>query len=421
MLEPLPLKRVTYARWAVVVVFLCSGLLSATLGSRLVVVRESLGVSPAGMGVLLLMITLGSIAMMPLAGRLIERFGEIHLLRVLTLVAWLAMVTAVFCATQGWTVLMAVPLFIQGAAYGAWDVSMNVAGARVEQGLGRAIMPQFHAGFSLATLLGAGVGWVFSRAGSPLLVHVGAVAIVGLVVVQLAITWLLPPEPKDVVAEASADGQSPVGSVELSAEDTTEPASAVRERSPWLEPRTLLIGVVMLSVSLTEGSANDWITSAVTQSFHTAETTGIVALGVFLAAMTAMRIFGTGLIDRWGRVATLRVCAVAAIVGLACFGLGQQLWLVLVGAAVWGLGAALGFPVGISAASDDPLRAARRTAVVSTVAYVAFLGGPPVLGMLAEHIGFRNALLTILVPAAATLLLAGWTAPLRSASPTDER
>ena len=393
--------QVARARWGVVGVFLMSGLLFATFASRLVLIRQSLDVTPAGMGVLLLMMTLGSMVMMPVTGHLIERFGETRLLRILSAVSWTAMVLAVFCATRGWVVPMAVPLFIQGAAFGAWDVAMNYAGSRVEQGLGRSIMPQFHAGFSLATFAGAGIGWLFAHSEAPLMAHVVSVAMAGLVIVQAFIFWLLPPRP----ARSNHDDLE-------TAEQLVTP-SVVKERSAWLEPRTLLIGVVMLSVTLTEGSANDWITSAVVQSFSTPEATGIVCLAVFLAAMTTMRILGTRLVDRLGRVVTLRLCAGSAIVGLLCFGLGRELWLVMVGAGVWGLGSALGFPVGISAASDDPLRAARRTAVVSTIGYVAFLAGPPLLGMLATHLGFRNALMFILIPAVAALLLAGWTRPLR--------
>jgi len=398
-LQPFTPAQVTRARWGVIAMFLASGLSFTTFASRLVLIRQSLGVTPAGMGVLLLFITLGSITLMPLTGHLIERFGETLLLRVFSVVSWTMLAVAAYFATRGWAVAMAVPLFFQGAAFGAWDVCMNVAGGRVEQGLGRSIMPQFHAGFSLATFAGAGIGWLFSHFGTPLMWHIGTVAIIGAVAVQAFVPWLLPP----LVSTGSTGGVS---------------TSATGDRSAWLEPRTLLIGVVMLSVSLTEGSANDWIGSSIVQSFETPEATGIACLGVFLAAMTTMRILGTRLVDRWGRVATLRACALSAIAGLLCFGLGNHLWLTMLGAAIWGLGAALGFPVGISAASDDPLRAARRTAVVSTIGYVAFLGGPPLIGMIATHIGFRNALMFILIPAVVSLLLAGWTRPLPTAEQT---
>ena len=416
---------VARARWGVIAVFLMAGLLFATFASRLVLIRQSLGVTPAGMGLLLLMVTVGSVLMMPVTGHLIERFGETRLLRVFSAIAWVAMVLAVYCATRGWVMLMAVPLVIQGATFGSWDVAMNYAGSRVEQQLGRSIMPQFHAGFSLATFAGAGIGWLFSHSGAPLMVHIGIVAAAGLVIAQVVISWLLPPRaaranydeglPLDLQMDLASDIALADVVTDLPPDIVAPAAPPVgKERSAWLEPRTLLIGVVMLSVTLTEGSANDWVTSAIVQSFQTPETTGIVCLAVFLAAMTAMRIFGTRLVDRLGRVLILRLCAVAAIAGLLCFGLGRELWMAMVGAGIWGLGAALGFPVGISAASDDPLRAARRTAVVSTIGYVAFLAGPPLLGMLATHLGFRNALMFILIPAVAALLLAGWTRPLQS-------
>ncbi len=70
---------------------------------------------------------------------------------------------------------------------------------------------------------------------------------------------------------------------------------------------------------------------------------------------------------------------------------------------LWGLGASLGFPVGMSAAADDPGRAAARVSVVSTIGYTAFLGGPPLLGWIGGQIGVLHALLVVsvvLVPSA---------------------
>src|SRR5690606_17244303 len=98
-------------------------------------------------------------------------------------------------------------------------------------------------------------------------------------------------------------------------------------------------------------------------------------------AMTIMRFGGTALLDRYGRLVVLRLCAGLALVGLLIFGLSPSLPLAFVGVMIWGAGAALGFPVGISAASDDPAHAAVRVSVVATIGYSAFLAGPPVLGL----------------------------------------
>ena len=58
----------------------------------------------------------------------------------------------------------------------------------------------------------------------------------------------------------------------------------------------------------------------------------------------------------------------------------------LAGAVLWGLGASLGFPLGMSAAADEAARSAARVSVVGSIGYTAFLGGPPLVGLLADHV-----------------------------------
>ena len=75
----------------------------------------------------------------------------------------------------------------------------------------------------------------------------------------------------------------------------------------------------------------------------------------------------------------------------------------MLGIVLWGLGASLGFPVGMSAAADDPVHAAARVSVVASIAYTAFLAGPPLLGFLGDQVGTLNALLAVsllLIPSA---------------------
>src|SRR5690606_29170745 len=112
-----------------------------------------------------------------------------------------------------------------------------------------------------------------------------------------------------------------------------------------------------------------------------------------------------------GRVVVLRASASLAFVGLALFALPPSIALTALGAVLWGLGAAVGFPVGISAAADDPVHAASRVPVVATIGYSAFLVGPPVLGFLADVVGYRYAMLAIALPAVLSLLVAGVARP----------
>jgi MFS family permease len=119
--------------------------------------------------------------------------------------------------------------------------------------------------------------------------------------------------------------------------------------------------------------------------------------------MTAGRFVGTGLIDRFGRVVVLWGTMVLAAAGVLLIVFADAAVLVVLGIVLWGVGASLGFPVGMSAAADDPAKAAARVSVVSTIGYTAFLGGPPLLGFLGSHFGVLEALLVvslILVPSA---------------------
>jgi MFS family permease len=81
--------------------------------------------------------------------------------------------------------------------------------------------------------------------------------------------------------------------------------------------------------------------------------------------MTIGRWFGTQILDRFGRVPVLRACAASALTGLLIVVFGPNLVTAMVGTVLWGLGTALGFPVGMSAAADQRHYAAGRVSVVA--------------------------------------------------------
>ena len=144
--------------------------------------------------------------------------------------------------------------------------------------------------------------------------------------------------------------------------ESAEPGAPAEKRlnplTAWREPRTLLIGVFALCMAFSEGVGNDWLAVAVIDGYGVAPVIGPLTFAVFLAAMTAGRWFGPALIDRRGRVFAVRTSAVVALVGLLLVVFGAVLPVAMVGAVLWGAGTALGFPVGMSAAADDPAMAA---------------------------------------------------------------
>ena len=130
--------------------------------------------------------------------------------------------------------------------------------------------------------------------------------------------------------------------------------------------------------------------------------------------MTTGRWFGPALLDRYGRVPVLRrLRRASAVVGLLLFVFAPRPSPSRWSARCCGaLGASLGFPVGMSAAADDPRRAAARVSVVASIGYCAFLAGPPLIGFLGDHVGVLRSLTVAAGLMAVGLLVAGACRPL---------
>ena len=198
-------------------------------------------------------------------------------------------------------------------------------------------------------------------------------------------------------------------------------ASPAQPLTAWTEPRTLLIGLFVLCMAFTEGTSNDWLSLAVIGGYHTAAALGTLTFAVFLAAMTAGRWFGPAFIDRYGRVRVLRAGTATALAGLLLIEAGGLLPVALAGAALMGLGTSLGFPVGISAAADDPRYAPGRVSTAASIGYLAFLAGPPAVGFLADQVGVLRGLSIAGVLLAVSFLLCPVTAPISPSNPVSTR
>jgi fucose permease len=182
-----------------------------------------------------------------------------------------------------------------------------------------------------------------------------------------------------------------------------------RPASAWREPRVLLLGVMVLAFAAVEGSANDWLSLGLIDGYDVPHWVGVAGFSLFVVAMTSGRLIGPVALDRFGRAPVLWACTAAGLVGVLLTVYGGHLAVAAVGIVIWGVGASLGFPVGMSAAADEPGRAAARVSVVSTIGYGAFLIGPPFLGALGDRIGTLEALLVVaglMVPAAFSVLAA---------------
>lgn len=398
------------AKFAVYAIFFTVGFVFANWASRLPAVRDALDYSPSQMGRILLVGAIGSVIALPTSGWLAERIGSTRAIQFASI--FFAGGYLIVALSLGHTSIL-VPvfgLFIGGIGMGLCDTAMNLEGARVERELGQSILPRFHGAFSLGTMAGALIGAAVSFLHVSVNAHVAVAVALSFVAIILASTRLLPRELR--VSDDTADLASVSGDNQLNPSVSGQLATSSARKpftvwDAWRSGHTWLIGLIVLAAALTEGAANDWLALGIVDGFGVKDGLGAFGLFVFLCAMTGGRFVGTWMLDNYGRLVVLRLCAAFAAVGLLLFGLSPWLWLSLVGGALWGIGASLGFPVGMSAASDIPAQAAARVSAVATIGYTAFFAGPPLLGELAAHIGYRHAMLAIMVPVVVGMFVSG--------------
>ncbi|MFD0757989.1 MFS transporter [Arthrobacter ulcerisalmonis] len=434
--EAAPSAAVRHWRNAVVVAYGASGIAFASWVSRLPAIRDGLNLTPGNVGLLLLCLTLGSFVSVSASGLIVLRLGSKRTIQIGAIMVGLGLAIAGF----GTSVLVnpvatAAGLTVIGLGTASWNTASNVEGAAVERALGRHIMPRLHGSFSLGTVAGAGLGAWAAAAAMPVFWHLAAAGILVAVSVTVAAGWFRADvTPVDAGSPAGQNGAAPegtrkpersydsfgdpatgpiplIGSGTPAGGNPGEPAAAPLDNKrliaqAWRDRRTLLLGVMVLGLALAEGAAGDWVALALADGHGQSDAAGAVGYGLFVSFMTIGRFAGTVVLDRYGRVPVMRWCAAMAVLGLGLFVFAPEPWLAYVALAIWGLGASLGFPVGMSAAADDPVKAAARVSVVSTIGYGAFLCGPPLLGLLAEHVGILHSLLGVMVMLVVSFFLA---------------
>lgn len=364
-------------------VFLIFGLCGLGLSSwvaRTPSVRDALHASTAEMGWIVFGLAAGSIGGLILSSHVLVHFGSARTIAGAMIVSASGLTVAGLGVTLFTTPALAIlGLAVFGAGTGMCDVSMNVEGAANERALGRTVMPLFHAAFSIGTVTGAGLGALAELAHISIAVHLGTIAIAMAVGVLIGIRGLQP-HPDAPIEAASTGKPGWRGRLEI-----------------WKSRRIILIGLIVLGMAFAEGSANDWLALAMVDGHHVSNATGAFVFGIFVAAMTVGRIAGVVLLDRFGRVTVLRASAAMAAGGLLIVIFVPSALVAGLGVIFWGLGSSLGFPVGMSAAADDPKNAAASVSAVATIGYFAFLVGPPLIGFLGGHVGLLHALLLVLV------------------------
>ena len=377
-------------RWAVTAAFGLGGIAITAWGPRLPAITASLGTGTATIGLLLAGVTVGAILGLLASTPVLHRLGSRR-----SIAGALLLIAAAIAVMGLALVLSSVPLVatafvIVGLGIGILDVLINVEGAAVEQAANRTLMPMMHAAWSIGVAAGSGIGAACAALG----VSPAAQLIAEAVLIAAA-------------ALVTAAG-IPGGSREQAGEPPRDRGARLRQwLRGWLDWRLLLIGVVMLGVELGEGSANNWLTLAVRNDHGQTAAVAALFFTAFAADEALARIFGGPVVDRLGRVRTIRVTTALGILGVVLFIQAGNLWIVLAGVLLWAIGVSMGFPLGMSAAAESGPDPAARVSVVASIGYFANLAGPPAIGVLAQSVGLLNSLWLIVALFFAAFAAAG--------------
>lgn len=338
----------------------------ASLLSRMPLVKEDLRVTATQLGLLLICGGVGSLIGLNLIGRMIARYGTKIWIRIFYPAAAVLILIGAVAIEFHQPIVYAITAFVMGASFGMVDVAVNVDGTEIEKHLARNIMPRLHAGYSFGTLLGS--GWGAAAAAMKLSV---LETVLPLAIIEIVIPFFL--------SKYIPEG---IG-IEQKHEDTSKAGH-------WFSPVLLLFGFGILGITLAEGGAGDWMALGFKEGYGSTEAEAGIGFSIFFAGMVVVRYFGGNLADRIGKGRTLQLLAAIGVAGILLTILASpNLQLGWLGAALWGAGVALGFPLFISAAGEGE-NSARRVSFVASWGYGAFLAGPPVLGLLADQIGMLN-------------------------------
>ena len=405
-----PSSRAHAALRATCVVYVCLGFGTSAWLSRLPDVRDDLGLTPATIGTMLLIASLGSLLTLPTSGPIVTKIGARASGRIGVLI-WALGIVCAGMGAQGVSIPLAtVGLVLLAAGNGLWGATMNIEAGLVQAAVRRTVVPVIQAMYAVGMLGGALLGALAAQMGLPLGAHLFGLAALELLACGTAVGFYLTKD--EVAALAPAQDKSDGG------EASSNKAKGLT-RVAWREKQTVLIALMVMSAGLMEGAANDWLNLSMVDGYGYSTAAASAAFAFFLLMMTIVRFASPRLEARLGSPKLLRITFSGAVVGLLLVAFAPHHGLAVAGIALWGIGSALGFPLGISALSVDPVMTPARVSVLSTVNYGAALIGPPLLGLIADHIGYHRALAFVALPVLLAIILAGQVPDRRGTKRTD--
>lgn len=377
------------ARLAVTVAYVGQGISFAVLVTRIPALQDKFGLDDGTLTILVALVPIIAGVGSVVAGSFVERRGSRAVLRVMGPVVPLALVVVGFAPDVP---VLLVGLAVIGFGLGAVDASMNIAGVRVQDDMGRSLVAGFYATWSLAGFVGALLASAAAGTSLSLGVFFLIVAVL-LIPVQVAVgRWLLPghPTPQELSSDTAVIHWRPV----------------------------LLVGIALMCVYIADSGASTFGAEYLNKGLGSTESVAALSFAAYTIMTVAGRIIVNRTVDRIGPVPLVRVGGLVGVVAAVGIAVAPNAPLAILAFAVLGLGICPAIPLAFTAAaSHDKTSSGLAVARVNVFNYVGFVVGVPLIGGVAQGSSWRWAF-AVLVPVLLVVpLLAGWFRVARHEAP----
>lgn len=377
------------SRRSVAAVFAVHGAVAGAFATRIPWLQDQLDLSTGQLGLVLAFPAIGAALAMPLASRILHRYGARTAVRGL-LTLWC--LSLMLPALSPNAFALAATLAVFGGTAGMADVVMNAQGVEVENRYGRSIMSGLHGLWSVGTLTGSAAGVAAVHTGLDARVHLPLTALVLAAAAQFVCRGLLDVRP--------------------------DPEEAAPPRFT-LPPRSaLLIGAVGMCAVLAEGASMDWSGVYLRDVTGGSDTLAAASYTAFACTMAAARLSGDAVVRRYGPVRAVRLSGVVAAGGGTAVVLAPVPAVGIAGFALIGIGIAVVVPLAFAAAGRSGPAPGQAIAGVATVTYTTGLVAPTLIGVIGELSSLRVSFAVVTTAAALLVAGAGVLGPRRGAAVT---
>ena len=348
-------------RWAVSMFYFGMGLCFATWASRIPDIKTTLQLSEGDLGTILFALPLGQLLIMPFSGKLVSRFGS-HRMLVFSLLFYVFSMTNLGLATNAWQ--LSAGLFVFGIFGNLSNIAVNTQGVYTEVLFKKTIMSSFHGMWSFAGFMGALVG--LAMLAFDLTPYIHFLIVGGVVFLMMAFNFKFLIKAKETIKVKKAKMFS-------------KPDSALI----WL-------GIIGFCSMASEGVMFDWSGVYFKDVIKAPGPLVILGYTSFMIMMAGGRFLGDGLIRKFGRKNVLKISGIMISTGLFIavffpFIIPSTLAFMLVG-----LGVSTIVPTVYSLAGKNPnVSPSIALTTVSSVSFLGFLMGPPIIGYIAELSNLR--------------------------------